>query len=113
MNFTDLILTVHPLLLVRQDNLHLTNLIDRLGYNLYDVADANLVDPTTGKLNPAANLLVNDRWEDALFRDNANFSSTNVNISGGAEKIDYYFSMGTEENNGYTVQSNLTENQHV
>ena len=58
-------------------------------------------------LNSAANLLVNDRWEDALFRDNANFSSTNVNISGGAEKIDYYFSMGTEENNGYTVQSNF------
>ena len=83
------------------------NLIDRLGYNLYDVADANLVDPSTGKLNPAANLLVDDRWEDALFRDNANFSSTNVNISGGAEKIDYYFSMGTEENNGYTVQSNF------
>ena len=49
------------------------NLIDRLGYNLYDVADADLVDPTTGKLNPAANLLVDDRWEDALFRDNANF----------------------------------------
>ena len=83
------------------------NLIDRLGYNLYDVADADLVDPTTGRLNSAANLLVNDRWEDALFRDNANFSSTNVNISGGAEKIDYYFSMGTEENNGYTVQSNF------
>ena len=35
------------------------------------------------------------------------FSSTNVNISGGAEKVDYYFSMGTEENNGYTVQSNF------
>ncbi|MDA8809913.1 SusC/RagA family TonB-linked outer membrane protein [Flavobacteriaceae bacterium] len=83
------------------------NLIDRLGYNLYDVADTNLVDPSTGKLNPAANLLVNDRWEDALFRDNANFSSTNVNISGGAEKVDYYFSIGTEENNGYTVQSNF------
>jgi len=83
------------------------NLIDRLNYNLYDVADTNLVDPTTGKLNPAANLLVNDRWEDALFRDNANFTSTNLNISGGAEKIDYYFSMGTEDNNGYTVQSNF------
>ena len=61
------------------------NLIDRLGYNLYDVDDAILVDPTTGMLNSAANLLVNDRWEDALFRDNANFSSTNVNISGGVK----------------------------
>ena len=83
------------------------NLIDRLNYNLYDVADTSLVDPTTGRLNSSANLLVNDRWEDALFRDNANFTSTNVNISGGAEKIDYYFSMGTEDNNGYTVQSNF------
>ena len=83
------------------------NLIDRLGYNIYNVSDETLVDPATGRLNSAANLLVNDRWEDALFRDNANFSSTNVNISGGAEKIDYYFSMGTEDNNGYTVQSNF------
>ena len=83
------------------------NLISRLGYNLYDVDDANLIDPATGKLNPAANLLVNDRWEDALFRDDATFSSTNVNISGGAENVDYYFSMGSEENNGYTVQSNF------
>ena len=28
-------------------------------------------------------------------------------IFGGAEKIDYYFLLGTEENNGYTVQSNF------
>ena len=83
------------------------NLIDRLGYNLYNVSDENLIDPTTGRLNSAANLLVNDRWEDALFRDNANFSSTNVNISGGSENIDYYFSIGSENNNGYTVQSNF------
>lgn len=83
------------------------NLIDRLGYNLYDVDDTNLVDPATGKLNPNASLLVNDRWEDALFRDNATFSSTNVNIAGGSENIDYYFSIGSEENNGYTVQSNF------
>ncbi|TXE09824.1 SusC/RagA family TonB-linked outer membrane protein [Seonamhaeicola algicola] len=83
------------------------NLIDRLGYNLYDVADNVLIDPTTGRLNTSANLLVNDRWEDALFRDNASFSSTNLNISGGSENIDYYFSLGTEENNGYTVRSNF------
>ena len=83
------------------------NLIGELGYNLYDVAGPNLVDPATGRLNSAANLLVSDRWEDALFRDNADFTSTNVNISGGADTIDYYFSMGSEDNNGYTVQSNF------
>ncbi|QTD37436.1 SusC/RagA family TonB-linked outer membrane protein [Polaribacter batillariae] len=81
------------------------NLIDRLGYNLYDVADNVLIDPTTGRLNSNANLLVNDRWEDVLFNDNANFSSTNLNISGGSNNVAYYFSLGTEKNNGYAVGS--------
>lgn len=83
------------------------NLIDRLGYNVYNVADNVLVDPNTGKLNSSARLLVNDSWEDVLFRDSANFTSTNLNISGGNQDIDYYFSLGNEENNGYTVRSNF------
>jgi len=86
------------------------NLVDNLGYNVYDVTNATLVDPSTGLLNPAANLLVEDYWEDSLFRDRADFKSTNLNISGGSENIDYYFSLGTEENNGYTVRSNF--NRH-
>jgi TonB-linked SusC/RagA family outer membrane protein len=86
------------------------NLISNVGYNVYDVTNAALVDPSTGLLNPAANLLVEDYWEDALFRDNADFKSTNLNISGGANNIDYYFSLGTEENNGYTLRSNF--NRH-
>ncbi len=83
------------------------NLIPSLGYNVYNVPDAELIDPTTGRLNSAAVLQVDDKWEDALFRDTASFSSTNLNISGGSENIDYYFSLGTEENNGYTVRSNF------
>ena len=83
------------------------NLIDRLGYNIYDVAGASLINPSNGELNSSANLLVNDRWQDALFRDNATFNSTNINISGGGENIDYYLSMGSEDNKGYTVQSNF------
>jgi hypothetical protein len=75
-----------------------------------DVTNADLVDPITGLLNPAANLLVEDYWEDSLFRDSADFKSTNLNISGGSENVDYYFSLGTEENNGYTVRSNF--NRH-
>ncbi len=83
------------------------NLIGSLGYNLYDVADADLIDPATGRLNSSANLLVNDRWEDALFRDAATFNSTNLNISGGSEDVTYYFSLGSETNNGYTVGSSF------
>tara|TARA_R110002126_G_scaffold78829_2_gene196133 strand:+ start:41277 stop:44450 length:3174 start_codon:yes stop_codon:yes gene_type:complete len=83
------------------------NLIGELGYNLYDVSDATLIDPTTGKLNSSANLLVNDRWDDALFRDAASFSSTNLNISGGSEDVTYYFSLGTQTDNGYTIGSSF------
>ncbi|MDC1466065.1 SusC/RagA family TonB-linked outer membrane protein, partial [Polaribacter sp.] len=83
------------------------NLIGELGYNLYDVSDVTLIDPTTGKLNSAANLLVNDRWEDALFRDEASFTSTNLNISGGSENLTYYFSLGSQTDNGYTIGSSF------
>jgi TonB-linked SusC/RagA family outer membrane protein len=83
------------------------NLIGELGYNVYDVSDATLIDPATGKLNSSANLLVNDRWEDALFRDAASFSSTNLNISGGSEDVTYYFSLGTQTDNGYTIGSSF------
>lgn len=84
------------------------NLIDRLGnYNLYNVPDNQLVDPSTGKLNSSANLLVKDKWEDALFRDQATFQSHNFNISGGSDDITYYLSLGTETNNGYTVRSSF------
>lgn len=84
------------------------NLIDRLGnYNLYDVPDNQLIDPLTGKLNSSASLLVKDKWEDALFRDNATFQSHNFSISGGSDDITYYLSLGTETNKGYTVQSSF------
>jgi len=83
------------------------DLIGVLGYNVYDVSDATLIDPTTGKLNSSARLQVNDRWEDVLFRDAASFSSTNLNISGGSEDITYYFSLGTQTDNGYTVGSSF------
>ena len=84
------------------------NLIDKLGnYNLYDVPDNQLVDPLTGKLNSSANLLVNDKWEDALFRDNATFQSHNFSVSGGSDDVTYYLSLGTETNNGYTVGSSF------
>ena len=82
------------------------NLISKLGYNLYNVPDADLVSPS-GQLNSAAKLLVNDRWEDALFRDAATFNSVNGSVSGGSEEVTYYFSLGNENNNGYTVRSNF------
>ena len=37
-------------------------LIDRLGYNLYNVANNKLVNPATGKLNSSAKLLIDESW---------------------------------------------------
>jgi TonB-linked SusC/RagA family outer membrane protein len=64
-----------------------------LVYNAYNVPGATLVDPTTGKLNPNAQLLWEDSWEDALFRT-ALRTNANLNVSGASDKSDYYLSAG-------------------
>ncbi len=64
-----------------------------LVYNAYNVPAKELVNPATGKLNPAANLLWNESWEDALFRT-ASRTNANFTVSGGADKMDYYLSAG-------------------
>ncbi|RYY61270.1 MAG: TonB-dependent receptor [Chitinophagaceae bacterium] len=64
-----------------------------LVYNAYNQSGANLIDPTTGKLNPAATLLWNESWEDALFRTAPRTNAT-VNISGASDRSDYFISLG-------------------
>lgn len=64
-----------------------------LVYNAYNVPGNQLVDPVTGKLNPSAQLLWNESWEDALFRT-ASRTSANFNVSGASDRANYYFSAG-------------------
>lgn len=64
-----------------------------LVYNAYSVPANQVVDPTTGKLNPSARLLWDESWSDALFRT-ASRTNANFNVSGGTEKSDYYLSAG-------------------
>ena len=64
-----------------------------LVYNAYNVPANQLVDPVTGKLNPAASLLWEESWEDALFRT-ASRTNANFNLSGATDKVDYYLSAG-------------------
>ncbi len=66
---------------------------NHLVYNAYNVSGATLVDPTTGKLNSAANLLWNESWEDALFQT-APRTNANLSIAGAGDKSDYYISLG-------------------
>lgn len=64
---------------------------NHLVYNAYNVPGANLVDPVTGKLNGSAQLLWNESWEDALFRNAARTNAT-LSISGASDKTNFYIS---------------------
>ncbi|MEO2059538.1 MAG: TonB-dependent receptor [Mesonia sp.] len=78
-----------------------------LNYNIYNVPNNQLIDPTTGSLNPNASLLYQpEDWEDYLFTDGF-FTQTNFSVSGATEKTNHYFSVGYEKNEGYVVNSGL------
>jgi TonB-linked SusC/RagA family outer membrane protein len=72
-----------------------------LVYNAYNVPGNTLVDPTTGKLNPSAQLLWEDDWSKALFRTGRR-QDFNVNMSGAGEKNDYFISLGYLKEEGIT-----------
>ena len=83
------------------------NLIGKiLKYNKFKgVADNALIDPATGKLNPAAKEYKwNDDWTKDPF-ENGSRQEYNVNISGGTEKTQAYASLGYLEDEGYMVGS--------
>ena len=84
------------------------NLIKNLGgYNNYNVADNQLVDPITGRLNPNAKLLYHDDWLDEAFRPGMRQENV-ISLSGGTEKTQYYASLGYLYDNSYTVNSDMS-----
>ena len=54
------------------------------GYNAYDVADADLINPLTGRINPAAKLLYHDDWDDEPYNTGQR-QEYNASISGGSD----------------------------
>lgn len=78
-----------------------------LGYNNYDVADNELLDPATGKLNPNANLLYQDKWADELFSPSTR-SETYLGISSNSDKAKSYLSFGYLNDAGYALNSGFT-----
>ncbi|WP_143961835.1 SusC/RagA family TonB-linked outer membrane protein [Litoribacter populi] len=83
------------------------NLVGNLGgYNAYNVPNAELVNPQTGQLNPAAQLRYSDSWSDEVFRT-ATRNDFSLNASGAVEKADYYFSMGYIKEEGITKFSDF------
>ena len=77
------------------------------GYNNYDVAWNELIDPTTGLLNSNANLLYSDSWNDALFSD-ALRQEYNFSIGESDEKQSYYIGLGYLDDNSYAKGSSFS-----
>ncbi|MEJ7735999.1 MAG: TonB-dependent receptor [Chitinophagaceae bacterium] len=76
-----------------------------LGYNPFNVRSNDIVR-TDGTINPNASLLYPDDldWAKPLMR-NGNRSNYTMSFNGGAEKSDYYISLGYVNEKGFTIKS--------
>lgn len=85
----------------------ITNLIEGnrgLVYNVYNVANDQLIDPTTGKIRAGASLLYSDNWQKTIFKNRIR-QEHNLSISGGSDKMDAFFSLGYLNDEGYVINS--------
>ncbi|KFF25395.1 SusC/RagA family TonB-linked outer membrane protein [Chryseobacterium vrystaatense] len=75
-----------------------------LGYNNFNVANDQLVDPTTGRLNPNAKLLYQDDWQKEMFKPSVR-QEYNVSLQAGSDKLSTYFSVGYLDDKGFLLNS--------
>lgn len=83
------------------------SLISRyLRYNIYKgVEDGEVIDPATGKLNPAATTLKwTDNWNKDVFKSGIRQEYT-LAVSGGSEKTKAYMSVSYLNDKGYVPNS--------
>ncbi len=80
-----------------------------LGYNIFaGIADDNLIDPVSGRLNPAAN---QRKWNDSWLNDpfvNGAKQEYNINVSGGNENTSAFMSASYLNDKGYVINSDFT-----
>lgn len=69
-------------------------------YSSSTMSGAYLIDPSTGRINPAARLLYNENPDDILFR-HAFRQEYNLSASGGTDKVHYYFALGYQSDPSY------------
>lgn len=75
-----------------------------LGYNNYNVPNDQLIDQATGRLNPSAQLLYQDDWEEELFGTSAR-TETHLSLRSKGDKVGTFFSMGYLNDEGYALNS--------
>ena len=80
---------------------------DQLAYNPFNVA-RNAIVGVDGKLNPNAQLIYADDldWTNEIMRNGVR-KDYGINFSGGAEKSDYFVSLGYLKENGFTKETDF------
>lgn len=79
-------------------------LIPTLGYNPYNVTNPIGTD---GNLVSGADLLWETDWQDAVLREDVPRVNHNVNVSGGTESTNYFFSVDYLSEDGPVIKSDF------
>ena len=95
-----------PLTLAQANMYASAALISNLNYNVFKgIANHEIIDPATGKLNPAAtDLKWTDNWNRDVFQNGLR-QEYNLSASGGSEKTQAYFSASYLGDGGYVPMS--------
>ena len=81
------------------------NIMQNLGgYNPYNVPNDEVIDPSSGQVNPNANLLWGNNWQDKMFRTGKR-AEHNLSLSGSSENTQYYMSLGYLNEEGIVKNS--------
>lgn len=75
-----------------------------LAYNAFNIANNQLINPNTGKVNGNPSLKWNEDYADFLFGSGV-YQNSYLSVSGGNENTIHMFSVGYEKNEGYVVNS--------
>jgi TonB-linked SusC/RagA family outer membrane protein len=81
-------------------------IVNLLGYNIYNVPSAQLVG-TDGQLNPNAELLYDPKeldWAAPMMRQGSR-DEVNINFSGAQDKSDYFISLSYLRDKGFLIRS--------
>lgn len=82
-------------------------IFEQLGYyNPFNVDADQLIDPVTGLMNPNAQLMYSEDWQDALSRTGIR-QDYQFNVSGGSDISDYYISLGYLNEEGIIKKSDF------
>lgn len=74
-------------------------------YNPYNMSSTELIDPTTGKINPNAKLKYADDWFKEAEKDTPLRQEYLFSVSGGKDKTNYMFSLGYLSEDGVAINT--------